>query len=243
MAVPFMLEPDPDDTPIAHYLRIQNLLRELMTLLRQMPSRMIGDSLGPPRITNLNIISSIPLPHSEEARVQQQQNSARALHRRRQRENQQQRGEQQQQRGQQPQLLPDLVTSCEQSASRPPPPPPAPPASPPQQQQMQAQQQSAADGEDDKVAGAVKLQVAVCPACYYGKERKLKVIAIAKLDENGKPIRWTCNNRDDEEPVVVENKSSKVKRRILSLFQPSKIESSVLTAVFVIIGWKMFIKQ
>lgn len=155
-----------------------------------------GDSLGPPRITNLNIISSIPLPHSEEARVQQQQNSARALHRRRQRENQQQRGEQQQQRGQQPQLLPDLVTSCEQSASRPPPPPPAPPASPPQQQQMQAQQQSAADGEDDKVAGAVKLQVAVCPACYYGKERKLKVIAIAKLDENGKPIRWTCNNRD-----------------------------------------------
>lgn len=45
MAVPFMLEPDPDDTPIVHYLRIQNLLRELMTLLRQMPSRMIGKCL------------------------------------------------------------------------------------------------------------------------------------------------------------------------------------------------------
>lgn len=157
-----------------------------------------GDSLDPPRITTINIISSVPLPHSEEARVQQQQNSARALHRRRQRENQQQRAEQQQQHWQQPQqLLPDLVTSCEQSASPPPPPPPAPPASPPQQQQqLQAQQQSAADAEDDKIAGAVKLQVAVCPACYYSKERKLKVIAIAKLDENGKPIRWTCNNRD-----------------------------------------------
>jgi hypothetical protein len=230
MAIPFVMpEPDPD-TPMAHYLRIQNLLRELLTLLRRMPSRIIGDPSNYP-YTNISLFSSDPPPYSEEVRdrlwVQQQQNSARAFHRRRLRERQQQRQQQQP-------SLPDLVTSCGQTVN-----PPAPPPPPPQQQ-LQAQQLSAVD--EDKIARAVMLQVAVCPTCYYSKEGKLKVIAVAKLDENGKPIRWT-NNRDDEEPVVVENKSSKVKRRIMSLLQPSKIESSVLTAMFVIIGWKMFIKQ
>ncbi|XP_015379466.1 PREDICTED: uncharacterized protein LOC107173440 [Diuraphis noxia] len=235
MAIPFVMpEPDPD-TPMAHYLRIQNLLRELLTLLRRMPSRIIGDPSNYP-YTNISLFSSDPPPYSEEVRdrlwVQQQQSSARAFHRRRLRERQQQREQQQP-------LLPDLVTSCGQAANPPPPPPPPPPPSPPQQQ-LQAQQLSAVD--EDKIGRAVMLQVAVCPTCYYSKEGKLKVIAVAKLDENGKPIRWT-NHRDDEEPVVVENKSSKVKRRIMSLLQPSKIESSVLTAMFVIIGWKMFIKQ
>ncbi|XP_022175586.1 uncharacterized protein LOC111037362 [Myzus persicae] len=242
MAIPFVMpEPDPD-TPMAHYLRIQNLLRELLTLLSRMPSRMIGDPTNYP-YTNISIFSSGPPPYSEEVRdrlwAQQQQASARAFNRRCVRERLQQR---QQQRQQQQSLLPDLVTSCQQSANPPPPPPPPPPPSPPQQQ-LQAQQQSAEEEDiEDKIARAVKLQVAVCPTCYYSEERKLKVIAVAKLDENGNPIRWT-NNRDDEEPMVVENKISKVKRRIMSLLQPSKIESSVLTAMFVIIGWKMFIKQ
>lgn len=49
--------------------------------------------------------------------------------------------------------------------------------------------------------------------------------------------------QDREQTVIVENNSSTVKQRLMSLFQPSKIESSMLTAMFVIIGWKMFIKQ
>ncbi|XP_026810777.1 uncharacterized protein LOC113552221 [Rhopalosiphum maidis] len=247
MAIPFNPPSSNPDATRDHYLRIQNLLKELLTLLRRMPSWMIGDQYA-----NINMASQTPLTYLQEEEnnrlwVQQQQRSMRAFHRRRLRERQhqerraqQQELERQQQSEQQRPLLPDLVSSCGPSPRQLPPPPPPPPSAPLQQQQQPEQQQSTVD--DDKFVGAVKLQVAVCPTCYYGKERKLKVIAVAKLDENGKPIRWNAN-RDDEELLVFENKSTKVKRRIMSLLQPSKIESSVLTAMFVIIGWKMFIKQ
>ncbi|XP_025190335.1 uncharacterized protein LOC112590933 [Melanaphis sacchari] len=242
MAIPFDPPSPNPDTARDHYLQIQNLLKELLTLLRRMPSWMIGDQHNYP-YTNINISTQTPSPYSAEESnrlwVQQQQHSMRLFHRRRLRERQQERREQQQELERQQQsdqqqqlLLPDLVSSCGPTSRQPPPPPPPP--------QQSVQRQSAVD--DDKFLGAVKLQVALCPTCYYGKERKLKVIAIAKLDENGKPIRWNTN-RDDEELLIVENQSTKVKRRIMSLLHPSKIESSVLTAMFVIIGWKMFIKQ
>lgn len=144
--------------------------------------------------------------------VQQQQHSIRMFHRRRLRERQQQeRREQQQlleedqesqQHGEQQQvLLPDLVTSCGPTVRQQPPSPPPPPSS----QQRPEQHQSAVD--DDKFADAVKLQVAVCPTCYYGKERKLKVIGVAKLDGDGKPIRWSTH-RDVSTYIYVYNIST-----------------------------------
>lgn len=36
---------------------------------------------------------------------------------------------------------------------------------------------------------------------------------------------------------------SKVARHLVTLLNPSAIETSFLTAVFVVVGWKMFIKQ
>lgn len=255
MAIPFRPPSHNSDTARDHYLRIENLLRELLTLLSRMPSWMNGDlSSYSNNGINMSPQTVNPPAQSLEERdrlwVQQQQHSIRMFHRRRLRERQQQeRREQQQvvedeqesqQHGEQQQvLLPDLVSSCGPTVRQQPPPPPPPP--PPSSQQRSEQHQSAVD--DDKFADAVKLQVAVCPTCYYGKERKLKVIGVAKLDGDGKPIRWNTLHRDDEELLVIEDKSTKVKRRIMSLLQPSKIESSVLTAMFVIIGWKMFIKQ
>ncbi|XP_050066786.1 ras guanine nucleotide exchange factor P-like [Aphis gossypii] len=251
MAVPFRPPSHNSDTARDHYLRIENLLRELLTLLSRMPSWMSGD-LSSYSNNGINISpQTVPPAQSLEERdrlwVQQQQHSIRMFHRRRLRERQQQERREQQQvveeeqesqqhAEQQQVLLPDLVTSCGPTVRQQPPPPPPPPSS----QQRPEQHQSAVD--DDKFVDAVKLQVAVCPTCYYGKERKLKVIGVAKLDGNGKPIRWSTH-REDEELLVIEDKSTKVKRRIMSLLQPSKIESSVLTAMFVIIGWKMFIKQ
>lgn len=45
MAVPFSYEPDPAELMRIHYMRIQNLLVQLMSLLRQTPSIMTGECL------------------------------------------------------------------------------------------------------------------------------------------------------------------------------------------------------
>ncbi|XP_025413012.1 uncharacterized protein LOC112685372 [Sipha flava] len=232
MAVPFRVEGDSEDHS---YLRIENLLKELLTLLRWMPWTTVT---GMPTATAVidNSQATFMLQRRQTAGNRQQ--SARGLvhhHRRLATATAETHNRSE---GQQQQLpLPDLITSTMSSAPPPPPPPPPPP------------QPSA----DKKPTKKILLEVELCPECYYDHQ-KFKVVAANRRDKSNDGLPLSRRHRstgiadrrsfdnDAEESVVVVKKSN-VKQRLMSLLTPSKIDSSILTAVFVIIGWKMFIKQ
>ncbi|XP_050533327.1 uncharacterized protein LOC126901125 [Daktulosphaira vitifoliae] len=206
MAIPFNL-PTERDAEDHHYLRIENLLKELLTLLRWTPwTSLTGVTVE--SLTNTTTQSSAT-------------NTATATATTTQRRRQTVRGPDHHRRSAsaQQQQMPDLVTSC-----------------------------SPAKGEK-KPSRTVFLQVELCPKCYYNGQ-KLKVVGVTKLEKTLPSAEDQQNllTRISAEPItdaeqLTKKDSSKVKRRLMSLLQPSKIDSSILTAVFVIIGWKMFIKQ
>ncbi|XP_050435994.1 uncharacterized protein LOC126842846 [Adelges cooleyi] len=210
MAIPFNLpaERDPEDH---HYLRIENLLKELLTLLRWTPwTSLTGVSVE----TSSTTTTTAEPPTAGQRRRQTVRGPDH--HRRT--------------SGAQQQQLPDLIRSCTPKV---------------------------AAAAEKKPTRTVFLQVELCPTCYYNSQ-KLKVLGVTKLEKSSADQQQQMTIADpgavspriaaessptiDMDDAVAED-SSKVKRRLMSLLQPSKIDSSILTAVFVIIGWKMFIKQ
>ncbi|VVC35986.1 Armadillo-like helical [Cinara cedri] len=276
MAVPFDFdEIHPEGN---HFTVIQNLLREMLTLLRWLPWTASGNPLPNSTLDNPFVppylIQDFPViqrlmegvervrqqVEREDLREQQHQIHLERLRQLRQRAHQIRQQERQQEREQrrqqqQPGFLPDLVASSvaipgpaprlepdlirrpeRQPAPEPQPEPePAPAPAPAPDPVPRSPPQPRGAYRRKKHVKVESVRIQMCPSCSLNGGTFTAIINTLSTDQQREP---TFDDDDEEDGYCWE-----IKRRLKSLFQPSNIDSSILTAAMVIIGWKMFIKQ